>query len=262
MPGDTARQGRRVAAFAGDSRGTLVGNMVKPWREQMAEQVPVILADVVSSRAVEGFKSLRDERLAGASAAHRALGWVAADHAVTAGDEFQNIVTAVAHVPRLVFDLRRRFQPLELRVAIGLGGIDTRPAAGEPVNVGGTGEAFVRAREAMDYLRGQPFEAGRSAAGSRPGRKYPLFTAMRSGQPRRDATVNTIYRLLDSLLQRTTARQWQTIAAYEQYERLDRAADALGIDESTASRNLSRASYWQVLDAIAALEEILQDSGS
>jgi hypothetical protein len=219
----------------------------------VAQQVPVILADVVGSRAVEDFKTLRDVRLASASAAHRARGWVAGDHAVTAGDEFQNIVAEIAQVPRLVFDLRLRFRPLDLRIGIGIGAIDTRPVAGEPVNVGGTGEAFVLARAAMDGLRG-------TRARGVDARKYPVFTALRSSQPRVDGTVNIIYRLLDSLLQRTTARQWQTIDAYEQYEKLDRAADALGIDASTASRNLSRGSYWQVLDAVAALEEILTDA--
>lgn len=219
----------------------------------MAEQVPVILADVVQSRTVEDFKALRDERLSGASAAHRARGWVVADHAVTAGDEFQNIVAQVRYLPRLVFDLRRRFRPLELRIAIGIGGIDTLPAVGEPVNVGGTGEAFVHARAAMDGLRGM---SGHGAEG----RKYPVFTAQRSHRLDVDTAVNAIYRLLDSLMQRTTARQWQTIDAYEQYGRLDRAADALGIDESTASRNLSRASYWQLRDAVSALEEILENA--
>lgn len=221
------------------------------------ETAPVILADVVSSRGVADFKNVRDERLAAISTAHREAGWVAYDYAVTAGDEFQNIVDAPQHVPALVFDLRRRFRPLDLWIAIGLGTIESRPQAGEAVNVAGSGEAFELARAAMGHLRDPAAHPWPDEASSRFARKYTFLTAFRSRGAQVDASVNIIYRLLDSLLQGTTERQWQTIDAYEEHHRLDRAAEKLGIDESTASRNLHRASYWQALDAMVALEDIL-----
>lgn len=221
----------------------------------------VILADVVGSRGVADFRSVRDKRLAAVSAAHRKGGWVTHAYAVTAGDEFQNIVDDPAHLPSVLFDLRRRFRPLDLRIALGFGGVEWRPTSRETVNVAASGEAFELAREAMDYLRDPSEPPGNERTNSAFARKYSFLTAFRSCDPGVDATVNIIYRLLDSLLQRTTERQWQTINAYEDHRRVDLAARAIGIDESTASRNLQRASYWQVRDAVSVLEDILSGAG-
>jgi len=207
---------------------------------------------------VDRFRERRDEFLVAAAVAHREAGWVTHDYAVTAGDEFQNIVTGTAYVPTLVFDLRRRFRPLDLRIAIGVGRVASLPTPTEPVNIGGTGEAFERAREAMDSLRGPTFKSWQPLAASKFARKYRSFTALRTGVDDLDVAVNIIYRLLDSLLRRTTDRQWETINAYEQHHRLDRAAEALEVDESTVSRNLNRSSYWQALDAMVAVEQILR----
>lgn len=228
----------------------------------MTSATPVILADVVGSRGVEDFQTVRDDRLALISTAHTDEGWVQYPYAITAGDEFQNIVNAPSQVPALVFDLRRRFRPLDLRIAVGLGAVESRPTASEPVNVAGTGEAFELARDAMDFLRNAIGHSFQERAREQFARKYSFFTAFRSRRPDLDRTVNIIYRLLDSLLQRTTKRQWETINAYERYHRLDLAADAIGVDESTASRNLQRASYWQTLDAMTVVEDILAGAAS
>lgn len=239
-------------------------------------QVAVILADIVESRSIEALREVRDTRLEVASRAHREEGWTRHAYAVTAGDEFQNIVPMPHHVPRLVFDLRRRFRPHELRVAIGVGRVDSLPAEDEPVNVAGSGEAFERARAAMDSFEPErDIPARHRIARAMVARKYRYLTAFRSGDPELDRAVNIIYRLWDTLLQRVTDRQWQTISAYVETEprrfsmgpaaltgRQDRAAELLGVDASTFSRNLARGGYWQSLDAIGALTEMLEEGGS
>jgi len=218
---------------------------------------PVILADVVESKRFENLAEIRNRKLAEISRGHIGQGWVEYEYAVTAGDEFQNIVVAARHVPSVLFDLRRRFRPLGLWIAIGVGQIATFPTGSEPVNVGGTGEAFELAREAMNFLRDTP-RSPSSRAFRAFKRKYAFSTAFRSQDNDSDVAVNIIYRLLDTLLDRTTERQWETINAYEDLGRADRAAARLGVDESTVSRNLSRGSYWQALDAITALARILE----
>ena len=218
-----------------------------PWRWG---ESAVILADFIASRDVVGFHELRDRKLAEISAVHRASAVVAGDYAVTAGDEFQNLLADVAAFPRAIWDLRCHFQPLRMSIAVGVGGVDRRPEAGEPVNVGGSGEAFELARAAMEEMK--------SPRGSVP--KYRTFTAFNSASGRQDLWINLAYRLLDSTLAKITARQWETIRVYRQTGRIEKTASRLGIDESTVSRNLRRGFYWQIEDTLADLEELVEAS--
>ena len=70
---------------------------------------------------------------------------------------------------------------------------------------------------------------------------------------------NLIYGLHDTLVRRTTMKQWETIATYLIKNRVDYTAKALGIDDSTASRNLKRGFFWQMEDTIVVMEELMRD---
>ena len=218
----------------------------------------VVIADVVSSRSVEGLREIRDQKLAEVYSAQVDLGWVEQRYAVTAGDEFQNIIAAPSLIPGAVFDLRWRFRPLDLWIAVGIGLVDPLPTSTEPINVIGMGEAFERARQAMHYLRGRRVPDWQPLARELLARKYKFMTAFRSGDDTMDTTANIIYRLIDALVQRVTPRQWETIRAYEETGKQDLAASRLELDESTVSRNLSRGFYWQMLDSTGALATLLE----
>ncbi len=203
-----------------------------------------MLVDVVGSRKVLDFRSKRDTVLSELSARHADSGMVLAPYAVTAWDEFQNILGRVTAAPEVIFDLRRGFQPLELRIAVGVGRITSKPSEGEPLNVAASGEAFERARQGMDELNGR--------------HKYRLLTAFRSGEEDLDQALNLIYGLHDTLLQRTTARQWKTLRAVERTGSQESAAHELNVETSTVSRNLQRGYYWQMKDTCSTVSRILE----
>lgn len=206
----------------------------------------VILADVVASRSIDEFRSIRDDRLTRLSTDHRGRGLVATDYAVTSWDEFQNVVDRPAHLPRVIWDLRCAFHPLSLWIGVGFGTIEEMPRNGEPLNVGATGEAFERARQAMDHLK------DRGAA------KYPLLTAFAGADPLPVEMLEVAYRLHDTLIRKITDRQWETILVQRETQSSTETARRLEIDESTVSRNLRRGSWWQIQDTLDRLPKILE----
>lgn len=202
----------------------------------------VLLADVVASGRQKRLRGILGNRLRLASLAHRKKGWILLPYAVTAGDEFQAVVPHPARLPEIILDLRRRLRPLNLRLAAGAGAIPGPLRA--PVNRL-QGEAFVRARAAMEELK-----SGRL-------HKFPAFTAFRTGKPILDETVNLIYGLNDTLLRAATRKQWQAMEIHFQKQSVKLAARALRLDESTVSRRLSRGHYWQIVETAPTVKSLL-----
>lgn len=201
----------------------------------------VLIADVVGSSSRRNLRALLLNRLELARRAHRRARWIRLPYAVTAGDEFQVILTPTANLPELIFDLRMKMRPLRLRIGVGFGAVSSRIQP--PVNAMG-GEAFQHARQALDSIK----------AGSP---KYDVLTAFRSGKEIFDSTANLIYALQDTLLLRITSKQWDTIRVFREKRSLESAAAALRLDLSTVSRNLKRSYFWQIERTIAGLDRLI-----
>jgi hypothetical protein len=183
----------------------------------------VLIADVVASRSTVRLRSSLNEKLRIASIAQL--------------DE------QLIRIPKLMLDLRRRLHPFRLRIGVGIGMVEGQIR--RPVNRI-AGEAFENARNAITEIKAK--------------RKYPTLTLFNSSRKGFDHVANLIYGLHDTLLLRTTAKQWETIAVYLIKNRVDYTAKALKIDRSTASRNLRRGFFWQIEDTISVMEEFLRES--
>lgn len=197
----------------------------------------------MDSRRIESFRPTRNSKLKELSRLHIEEKLILSPYAVTAWDEFQVILSTPVYSPRVILDLRRLFFPLQLWIAVGMG-----TASGthrEPVNVHAGGEAFERARLAMDQLK----------SGST---KYRVLTCFESGDERFDTIANTVYHLQDSLLEGTTEKQWATINMQVETGRQDLTARRLKLNISTISRNLKRGYYWHLVETVDAMERILK----
>lgn len=203
----------------------------------------VITADFVGSRRVQSFRARRDRGLAAVSQLHLGEKMILSPYTVTAWDEFQVILRKPEFAPRVILDLRRLLYPLQLWIAVGIGSVSA--VRNKPINQYAAGEAFERARKAADRMK-----AGSS--------KYRVLTNFESGQDTFDRIANTIYRLQDALMERTTPKQWATINARMQTSRQEVTARKLSVDVSTVSRTLRRGSYWHLLDTAEAMEKIVQ----
>ena len=202
----------------------------------------VLIADVIGSSARKDLRGLLEKKLAAATRAHREARWIRLPYTVTAGDEFQTVLTKGANIGELIFDLRMRMRPLRLRIGIGFG--KARAPVQRPVNRM-VGEAFQRARKAIESVKKEST-------------KFEALTRFRSGNETFDSTANLIYALQDTLLSRVTPRQWETIQAFRSKKSIGRAARALRLNRSTVSRNLRRGFYWQIEQTISGLDGLIR----
>ncbi len=208
----------------------------------MKNRHAVLIADVVGSSARKDLRATLGKRVELAGREHRKKRWIQLPYAITAGDEFQAILQRGASVPELIFDLRVRFQPLQLRIGIGVGRVAEKIRG--PVNRMG-GEAFQRARRAIEAITDEHS-------------KYEVLTAFRTGNESFDSTANLIYALQDSLLTEISSKQWETVAAYYAKGGIREAGRRLKLDESTVSRNLKRSYYWQLRDTVEGVEKLIR----
>src|SRR5215475_5925370 len=155
-----------------------------------------ITCDIVGSRQVEEFRRKRDQKLSPISRLHVEKKWILSEYAITAWDEFEGILSRPGNVPAVIVDLRRHFHPFELWIGIGIGEV-TEPYR-KPVNVFAGGEAFERARAAINHMKGKRSKTG-------------VLTSFVTGNETFDLIGNAIYHLHDSLLRSVSAKQWETI---------------------------------------------------
>jgi len=200
----------------------------------------VLIADVIGSSSAPNLRSLLTAKLRIASLAHQEL--LRLPYAITAGDEFQTITAQRSGLPWLVFDLRRRLRPLQVRIGIGIGPVSSpvRP----PVNELG-GPAFQWARQAIVETKVAHAH------------KFDVRTAFRSANADFDRVANLVYSLHDTLIRDLTEKQWQAIDAYLAKKRVDLAARALKISVSTASRSLKRGYFWQIEETIETMKKVI-----
>jgi hypothetical protein len=208
------------------------------------KQYAVLIVDVVGSRTRRNLRALLGERLEKASRAQLRGKLIRLPYAITAGDEFQTIAWSCARLPELILDLRARMWPLRLRMGIGIGRVQERLQ--RPVNRLG-GEAFELARTALGGMK----------IGT--GNKFNVLTRFASKDAVFDSTANLIYALQDTLLQRITEKQWETIAVFRKKRLLRAAARELRLDASTVSRNLKRGYFWQVEQTIEGMRILIED---
>ena len=206
----------------------------------------VILCDVVASREHSKFRHVRDSSLKRLSSRHLNDGWIRAPYAVTAWDEFQVLLQEVFFLPNVFWSLVKEFYPLRLRVGIGVGDVEIDLGSVTPLNESATGEAFIRARNALDTIK------------KRKDQKYHPSSQACTGDRMTDLFTNTSLHLLDALTARATSSQWEIILEYEKLGQQDLVAENLGKADSTISRSLKRSYYTQMAEAIDAMTEYLQ----
>jgi hypothetical protein len=204
----------------------------------------IVVADVVGSTRTQDVRSVLGPRLRIATAAHLEEKRIRLPYAVTAGDEFQTVGSELHQIPGLLFDLRRRMRPLRLRIGVGIGVISGRLQP--PVNEL-TGQAFEFARAAVEKAKQARAHLDKS-------------TSFQSTNKQFDLVANLVYSLHDALVNNPSERQWETIDAFLAKGRVDLAARSLKLNSSTVSRNLSRSHFWQSLETIEVMKEIIGSS--
>lgn len=204
-----------------------------------------ILVDVVDSRRIQGFVEQRDQLINTLSCRHRQRGWISMDYAVTAWDEFQGLIDEPAALPWVLWDLWLQTTPMKLRIGLGGGDVESHGNRERALNEAVTGEAFFLAREALDLAHGRHRASALSGV------------VLRWNNEVIESAGNGMLRLIDGLVGRLSKTQWRVISEYERLRKQVDVAVKLGKSESTISRSLASAQYWQIHASLEDLERVL-----
>lgn len=181
-----------------------------------------ILADIVRSRHAEQPGVLQRElENSVALLAHSYGDQLATQPAVVRGDELQILLRATGTVAfDLAYELSDRLHPFRLRFGVGRGRLAT-PLRSAPGSL--SGPVFYRAREAIEEARRRRWHIRFAGFG-----------------PYTD-TLDVLADCGLAIAASWTAAQRDSVRAFLEHGSHQAAADALGLDRSTVTRNLQRA---------------------
>lgn len=211
----------------------------------------VIIADVIESRESSEFMQFQKSALAKLNEKHIEANWIIDRYKVTAGDEFQVLLSDITCLPKVVWDIFLFFEPYKLRVGIGYGDIAFSGEKLVEINENATGEAFYKARDALGSIVERRREGSRASI------------CLRWHDQSTEIVLNALFRLLYVLITDITTKQWDVIKAYESANvTQDVLAKQMGKEPSTISRSLISSRYWEIVTTLKDIETFLRTQGS
>ncbi|BBB90499.1 MAG TPA: SatD family protein [Methylomusa anaerophila] len=164
---------------------------------------------------------------------------IAANFALTLGDEFEVLLSNVSVSLKIVEFARKQMRPYELVVGIGIGEISTdiHPSFVSLAD----GPAFHRAREAVK-------QAKKSRSGT-------LLKADYAGT----GLINSLAFFIESCEKKMTDNQFRVVALMEEFNNQKKVAEKLNVTQSTVSKALAAASYYEILMARTEIEKYLKN---
>lgn len=159
---------------------------------------------------------------------------------ISRGDEIQVFCSDIINIIEVIRQLRYYFRPLKIRIGVGIGGIHTEKSDNS-WNM--NGEAFFKAREALDKVKIQ---------------NKKRMTYICSPNEQFNIIGNSIYMLMDTIINEWSDSKWQSINAYEVYENYEKAGNAIGKSRQAISNNCKTAHFEKIKQAEDDLKRIIQ----
>ena len=211
-----------------------------------------VIGDIVGSKSLTGRGEVQ-QKLRGVLAAinERYGDDIASDFMITLGDEFQGLLKRGARVMELVEEIEDRMNPVSIRFAVGIGEITTDIDPRLPL--GADGPAYHNARRTMNELKAAEKKA------KSPDAVKMIATQGDNGDT--DAMLNSVLILASVIKGKWSLRQREIILAYRDCSDQQRAADRLGIAQSSVNKGLKTASYYSYQSALDTLSRALGEIG-
>lgn len=159
---------------------------------------------------------------------------------ISHGDEIQVVIKDLSKLPKAIRHLRYGCLPFELRVGIGIGEISYFANSKEPRDMNGV--AFHLARTAIEEINNKKNISTRI-----------LSQKSKKKESNNIIAINTIYSLVDSILNKWKEKQWESIHTYEKRKTYELAAETLGVTKQNVSKTCNSAQW----DLVKKVEESL-----
>ena len=151
--------------------------------------------------------------------------------ALSRGDEVQCVVKRGENPFSAIREIRFALLDYQLKIGLGIGEIEIPESVRDSWDL--SGEAFFRAREALDHLSGAD----------------ETCIEMISGDLQQDLAINSILTLMNLIMNDWTATQFHYIMVYERCGTYEKAAEVLQVSPQNINKACKRA-RWHVIERI------------
>ncbi|MGI6607319.1 MAG: SatD family protein [Peptococcia bacterium] len=175
---------------------------------------------------------------------------IASKFMITLGDEFQGLLKYGDCVINIINELETRLFPVEIRFGIGVGEIYTDINPNLPL--GADGPAYYNARKMIEDLK-------KMSTKTKTG-KPNIRIASQGDNAHTDLLLNAIFLLSSTIKHKWSKRQREMIIAYSESDsNQTRAAQNLGIKQSSVNKGLANAGYYSYINALEAASKALSE---
>lgn len=177
---------------------------------------------------------------------------IASNFMITLGDEFQGLLKCGKDTIGLISEIEIAMLPVRLRFGIGVGDIYTEINRDLPL--GADGPAYYNARKMIDELKEneKKYETNYSN----------IMISSQGTNELIDELLNSIFSLCAALKMKWTPRQREIINSYIASDKNQyKAAEKLGITQSSVNKALDNASYYSYQKAVEIINIALSQIG-
>ncbi|MEL7654657.1 MAG: SatD family protein [Bacillota bacterium] len=210
-----------------------------------------MIGDIVQSKELENRKECQDKLMTVLDSINKKYTEsIASKFMITLGDEFQGLLKNGADTMRIISDIEIKMFPVKIRFGIGIGRITTDINSDIPL--GADGPAYYNARKMVELIK-KTEKKNKTT-------DINIMIASEDNQST-DILLNTILTLSSAIKNKWTDRQREIVFdCIEHGDNQVRAAERLGIGQSSVQKSLSNTDYYsykKAMDTIAdALAEI------
>lgn len=177
---------------------------------------------------------------------------IASKFTITLGDEFQGLLKNQQNIFNIIFDIEIAMAPIEMRFGVGIGEVSTAINFESSTEV--DGPAYHRARAMVDKLERSEGQHLRRAAN--------ILIASQEENTRIDELLNSILSVCTALKSNWTSKQYKIIETYlHSGENQSKAAEKLGVGQSSVSRALKSAQFATYKSAMDTVNGFLMEEG-
>lgn len=177
---------------------------------------------------------------------------IASKFTITLGDEFQGLLKNRNNIIKIIFEIEMAMFPINLRFGVGIGDISTDINFEYSSEI--DGPAYHRARNMIETLESSKSQYSK--------REANILISSDEKNTEIDKLLNSILSVSTVLKSKWTLRQTQVIHAYllndeNQYK----AADKLGIGQSSVNKALNNGSFYTYKSAMDNVNSFLTEKG-
>jgi len=177
---------------------------------------------------------------------------IASKFIITLGDEFQGLLSDGARVINIINEIEDKIYPVRLRFGIGIGSISTE--INPVLSLGADGPAYHIARDMIENLK-------KSEKRTKVGNQN-IMISTQDNNTDIIRLLNTLFLMCSTLKSKWSDRQREIISAYKESDFSQiKAAQKLGIKQSSVNKGLINAGYYSFQNALETAASTLPNIG-